>query len=59
MEFVAPLVNILVVANDGEVGEAPRELLDSRFVSISANKTSLVWQYFTMVKDRPITHNMI
>ncbi|CAM6017381.1 unnamed protein product [Sphagnum balticum] len=29
------------------------------FVSISANKTSPVWQYFAMVKDMPITRNGI
>jgi len=34
-----------------EVDEAPHEPLDSQLVPISANKTSLVWQYFAMVKD--------
>jgi hypothetical protein len=47
------------VANDKEVDEALHELLDSRLVSINANKTSPVWQYFAMVKDRSITCNGI
>jgi hypothetical protein len=59
MESLAPSVNILAAANDGEVDEAPRELLDLRLVSVSANKTSSVWQYFTMVKDGLITRNGI
>ncbi len=57
MESLVPLVNISALANDGEVDEVPRELFDSRLVSIGVNKTSPVWQYFTMVKDGPITHN--
>jgi hypothetical protein len=59
MESPAPSVNISVLANDGEVDKVPRELLNSRLVSIGANKTLLVWQYFAMVKDRPITRNRI
>jgi hypothetical protein len=59
MESHAPSVNISTVANDEEVDEVPHELLDSRLVSININKTSPVWQYFTIVKDGPITRNGI
>ncbi len=59
MESYVPLVNILVAANDRKVNEAPCELLDSRFVPISVNKTSLEWQYFAMVKDGLIMRNKI
>jgi TusA-related sulfurtransferase len=59
MESPAPSVNISASTNDGEVDKAPHEPLDSRLVSISINKTSRVWQYFTMVKDGPITRNKI
>jgi hypothetical protein len=55
----APSVSISALANDKEVDEVPRELLNSQLVSISANKTSPMWQYFAMVKDMPITHNRI
>jgi hypothetical protein len=53
MESPAPSINISASTNDGEVDEALHELLDSRLVPISANKTSPVWQYFAMVKDGP------
>ncbi|CAM6030958.1 unnamed protein product [Sphagnum balticum] len=59
MESPAPSVNILVVANDEEVDKVPLELFNSWLVSINANNTSLVWQYFAMVKDGPITCNGI
>jgi hypothetical protein len=59
MESPAQSISILTVANDGEVDKASRELLDSWLVSVSAKKTSLMWQYFAMVKDGPITHNGI
>ncbi len=54
-----PLVNISAMTNDGEVDEALRELLDLRLMPVNANKTLLVWQYFTMVKDGLITRNAI
>jgi hypothetical protein len=47
MEYHAPSVNISAAANDEEVDEAPRELLDSQFVSVSADKTSPMWQNTT------------
>jgi len=59
MESPAPSVSISASANDGEVDEAPHEPLDLRLVPINTNKTSLVWQYFAMVKDGPITRNKI
>jgi len=59
MESPAPSVSISAPTNDGEVDEVPHEPLDLRLVPISANKTSPVWQYFTMVKDEPITRNKI
>ncbi len=59
MESPTPSVNISTAANDGEVNQAPRELFDSRLMLVNANKTSLVWQYFTMVKDGWITCNGI
>jgi hypothetical protein len=59
MESPTPLVSISTLANDGEVNEVPHEPLDSHLVPISANKTSLVWQYFAMVKDGPIMRNRI
>jgi hypothetical protein len=59
MESPAPSVSISVPTNDGEVNEVFHELLDSRLVPISVNKTSSVWQYFAMVKDGPITRNKI
>jgi len=59
MESPAPLVSISATANDGEVNEAPCELLDSQLVPVNANKTSSVWQYFAMVKDEPIMQNGI
>jgi len=59
MESPAPSVSISAPTNDGEVDEALHEPLDSRLVSISANKTSPMWQYFAMVKDGPITRNKI
>jgi hypothetical protein len=59
MESLAPSVSISVTANDGEVDKVPHELLDSRLMSVSVNKTSPVWQYFAMVKDGPIMHNGI
>jgi hypothetical protein len=59
MESLVPLVSISTAANDGKVHEAPHELIDSWLVPVSANKTSLVWQYFTTVKDGLITCNEI
>jgi hypothetical protein len=59
MESPAPSVSISALTNDGEVDEVPHEPLDLRLVPIIANKTSLVWQYFAMVKDEPITRNKI
>jgi hypothetical protein len=59
MESLVPSVSISAPTNDGEVDEAPHELLDLRLVPINANKTSRVWQYFAMVKDGPITRNKI
>jgi hypothetical protein len=59
MESLAPLVIILAIANDGEVNEVPRELLNSRLMPVITNKTLPVWQYFAMVKDGPITRNGI
>ncbi len=49
--------HISTTANDEEVDKAPRELLNLQLVSISANKTSPVWQYFAMVKDGLIMRN--
>jgi hypothetical protein len=34
-------------------------LLNSKLVPINANKTSPMWEYFAMVKDRPIMRNEI
>lgn len=51
MESPVPSVSISIAANDGEVHEAPHELIDSRLVPVRTNKTSLVWQYFITVKD--------
>ncbi|CAN5969793.1 unnamed protein product [Sphagnum jensenii] len=59
MESPVPSVSISIAANDGEVHEAPHELIDSQLVPVSTNKTSLVWQYFTTVKDGLITCNGI
>jgi hypothetical protein len=59
MESPAPLVGISAPTNDGEVDEVPHEPLDSRLMPISTNKTSLMWQYFAMVKDRLIMRNKI
>jgi hypothetical protein len=59
MESLVPLTSISTPTNDEEVDEAFHELLDLQLVPISAHKTLLVWQYFTMVKDRPITCNKI
>jgi hypothetical protein len=59
MESPAPLVNILAPTNDREVDETLHELFNSWLVLVNANKTSLAWQYFTMVKDEPITCNGI
>jgi hypothetical protein len=59
METPAPSVSISALANDGEVDKVLRELLDLRLVSISANKTLLMWQYFALVKDGPIMRNGI
>jgi len=59
MESPAPSISISASTNDGEVDEALHEPLNSRLVSINANKTSPMWQYFAMVKDGPITRNKI
>ncbi|CAM6019383.1 unnamed protein product [Sphagnum balticum] len=59
MESPTPSVSISAAANDGEVNKVPHELLDSRLVPVSTNKTLPVWKYFAMVMDRPITHNQI
>jgi hypothetical protein len=59
MEFPLSLVSISITANNGEVDEAHRELLDSRLLPVNANKTLPVWQYFAMVKDGPIMCNGI
>jgi hypothetical protein len=59
MESLVPLTSISTPANDKEVDEAFHEPLDSQLVPINAHKTLPVWQYFTMVKDRPITCNKI
>jgi hypothetical protein len=59
MESLVPSISISTPSNDGKVDEAFHEPLDSQLVPISAHKTLPVWQYFTMVKDRPITCNKI
>jgi hypothetical protein len=59
MESPTPSVNISITTNDGEVDEAPRQLLESWLMPINVNKTSPMWQYFTMVKDMSIMCNGI
>jgi hypothetical protein len=59
MESPAPSISILAPTNDGELDKVPHEPLDLQLVPISANKTSPMWKYFAMVKDRPITRNKI